>query len=94
MVSKMVDLEKEAQEYVNTYTELRRKVIMQIDSMPKENHYRVLFAKYIEDKTFDVIADEMGYSWRQIIRIHGAALAEFEKMYGAEFVSLNVIYDR
>ena len=29
MVSKMVDLEKEAQEYVNTYTELRRKVIMQ-----------------------------------------------------------------
>ena len=54
MVSKMVDLEKEAQEYVNTYTELRRKVIMQIDSMPKENHYRVLFAKYIEDKTFDV----------------------------------------
>ena len=67
---------------------------MQIDPMPKENHYRVLFAKYIEDKTFDVIADEMGYSWRQIIRIHGAALAEFEKMYSTDFVSLNVIYDR
>lgn len=94
MVSKMVDLEKEAQEYVNTYTDLRRKVIMQIDSMPKETHYKVLFAKYIEHKTFDVISEEMGYSWRQIIRIHGAALAEFEKMYGTEFVSLNVIYDR
>lgn len=94
MVSKMVDLEKEAQEYVNIYTDLRRKVIMQIDSMQKENHYRVLFAKYIEDKTFDAIAEEMGYSWRQIIRIHGAALAEFEKMYGKEFVSLNVIYER
>ena len=67
---------------------------MQIYSMQKENHYRVLFAKYIEDKTFDAIAEEMGYSWRQIIRIHGAALAEFEKMYGKEFVSLNVIYER
>lgn len=91
MVSRMVDLEKEAQEYVNTYTDLRRKTITQIDHMPNENHYKVLFAKYIENKTFDVIAEEMGYSWRQIIRIHGAALAEFEKMYGSDFLSLNVI---
>lgn len=91
MVAKMVDLEKEAQEYVNTYTDLRRKVIIQIDSIPKETHYKVLFSKYIEDKTFDVIAEEMGYSWRQVIRIHGAALTEFEKLYGEDFVSLNVI---
>ena len=91
MVAKMVDLEKEAQSYVDAYTDLRRKTIMQIDSMPKETHYKVLFSKYIEDKTFDVIAEEMGYSWRQVIRIHGAALTEFEKLYGEDFVSLNVI---
>lgn len=93
MVAKMVDMEREAQEYVNVYSELRRKIIMQIDSMPKETHYKVLFAKYIEDKTFDTIANEMGYSWRQIIRIHGAALSEFERIYGKDFVSLNVIFD-
>ena len=91
MVAKMVDIEKEAQSYVDAYTDLRRKTIMQIDSMPKETHYKVLFSKYIEDKTFDVIAEEMGYSWRQVIRIHGAALTEFEKLYGEDFVSLNVI---
>lgn len=91
MVSKIVDMEKETQQYVDAYTDLRRKTIMQIDSMPKENHYKVLFAKYIEDKTFDVIAEEMGYSWRQIIRIHGDALAEFERMYRKDFMSLNVI---
>ena len=93
MVSQMVYLEKEAQEYVRIYTDFRRTVIKQIDLMPKENHYKVLFARYIENKTFDVIADELGYSWRQIIRIHGAALAEFEKIYGPNFMSLNVIYD-
>ena len=91
MVAKMVDLENEAQSYVDAYTDLRRKTIMQIDSMPKETHYKVLFSKYIEDKTFDVIAEEMGYSWRQVIRIHGEALTEFEKLYGEDFVSLNVI---
>ena len=94
MVSKMVDLEKEAQSYVDAYTDLRRKIIIQIDSMPKETYYVVLFSKYIEDKTFDVIAEEMGYSWRQVIRIHGVALAEFEKMYGEDFVSLNVILNQ
>lgn len=94
MVSRMVDLEKEAQEYVKIYTSLRRNVVMQIDSMPKENHYKVLFAKYIEEKTFDAIADEMGYSWRHVIRIHGEALAEFEQMYGSEIMSLNVILHR
>ena len=91
MIAKVVDMEREAQCYVDLYTDLRRKVISQIDSMPKEKHYKVLFAKYIEDKTFDVIADEMGYSWRQIIRIHGEALLEFEELYGNEFMSLNVI---
>ena len=91
MVSRIVDLEKEAQAYCDFYTDLRRKVISQIDSMPKETYYTVLFAKYVEDKTFDVIAKEMDYSWRQVIRIHGEALAEFERRYKNEFMSLNVI---
>ena len=94
MVSEIVDLEKEAKEYIDIYTDLRRKIIMQIDAMPNENHYKVLFAKYIEEKTFEVIAEEMEYSWRQIIRIHGDALAEFERIYGSEFVSFNVILNQ
>lgn len=94
MVSQIVDLERDTQKYVDIYMEILQKVIMQIDSMPKETHYKVLFAKYIENKTFDIIAEEMGYSWRQVMRIHGAALSEFEMMYGEDFVSLNVIYER
>lgn len=94
MVSEIVDLEKEAKEYIDIYTDLRRKIIVQIDAMPNENYYKVLFAKYIEEKTFEVIAEEMEYSWRQIIRIHGDALAEFERIYGSEFVSFNVILNQ
>ena len=94
MVCEIVDLEKEANEYIDIYTDLRRKIIMQIDAKPNENYYKVLFAKYIEEKTFEVIAEEMEYSWRQIIRIHGDALAEFERIYGSEFVSFNVILNQ
>ena len=33
-------------------------------------------------KNFEKIADEMTYSWRQVLRLHGRALQEFEKKYG------------
>lgn len=91
MVSKIVDLENEAKACCGFYIDLRRKIISQIDSMPKKTYYTVLFARYVEDKTFDVIADEMGYSWRQVLRIHSDALLEFERKYKKEFMSLNVI---
>ena len=36
------------------------------------------------------IADEMSYSWRQIIRLHGRSLQEFEKNYGKTYKNKNV----
>ena len=54
-------------------------------------HYQILYAKYVEYKTFERIAEEINYSWRQTIRLHGMALIEFEKMYNDEIMSWNVI---
>jgi len=54
--------------------------------MEDENVYNVLFSKYIEKKTFEVIATEMNYSWRQTIRLHGIALKKFEQKYGATYL--------
>ena len=91
LVSKVVDAENEASEMINDYLHKKDTIISQIESLPKTKHYQVLFSKYVEYKTFEKIADEMDYSWRQIIRIHGDALSEFGKIYGKEIMSLNVI---
>ena len=90
-VAKIVDLEKSVEDTITKYTETRQKIIMQIDNIPDINAYSVLFNRYVANKSFEKIADSIGYSVRQIIRIHGIALQEFEKIYGSEYLSLNVI---
>lgn len=90
-VAKIVDLEKSVEDTITKYTETRQKIIMQIDNIPDINAYSVLFNRYVANKSFEKIADRIGYSVRQTIRIHGIALREFEKIYGSEYLSLNVI---
>lgn len=82
MYSKIDEMERAIDEDIDYYVNKKRQIITQIDSMKDENLYMVLFLRYIEKKTFEIIATEMHYSFRQITRLHGKALREFENMYG------------
>lgn len=80
--AKIDELERNLDEEIDNYLKKKNTIIAQIDSMKDETLYMVLFARYIEKKTFEVIATELHYSFRQITRLHGKALREFEKEYG------------
>lgn len=41
----------------------------------------VLYARYINGDAWETIAYDMHYSWKQVFRIHGKALASFEKRH-------------
>lgn len=86
VVVKLVDLEKETDKLVDDYIDKRKRIIEQIDSIKDTNMYHVLSERYIMRKELSVIAVEMGYSFKQVCRIHGNALLEFEKMYGEEYL--------
>lgn len=88
-VAKIVDLEHETDSLVDSFIDIRGKIIEQIDSMINidVNMYHVLSCRYVGKKNFNYIADEMGYTRMQINRIHGKALIEFEKLYGNEYLS-------
>lgn len=86
---KIDEIERNIDAMVDDYIIKRDKIISQIDSMEDENVYNVLFSKYIEKKTFEVIATEMNYSWRQTIRLHGIALKRFEEKYGATYLKMS-----
>ena len=85
-VAKLDELEKETDKLVDEYVDKRKKIVEQIDSMENKVIYGVLFARYIEQKTFERIAADMNYSFRQITRLHGRAIFEFEKKYGSEYL--------
>lgn len=71
------------------YIELKNKIISQIEGIKDETFYCVLFSRYVESKTFEKIAIDMQYSFRQITRIHGKALLAFDKMYGEEYKNMS-----
>lgn len=85
-VAKLLDLEKETDRLVDEYIDKRKRIIEQIDGIEDTNMYHVLSERYIMRKDLSVIAVEMGYSFKQVCRIHGNALVEFERLYGKEYL--------
>ena len=55
---------------------LRREIDAAIRSVPDPKLQELLRLRYIEGMTFEKIAVDMNYSWRQAIRLHGIALSK------------------
>lgn len=85
-IAKIDELENNLDKMIDEYLVKKERIIAQIDTMEEESVYQILFSRYIEKKTFEKIATEMEYSWRQIVRLHGKALQQFEKKYGEEYL--------
>ena len=78
----MEEMEEKLDKLIDEYVDKKNLIISQIDGIENETYYEILFARYIEKKTFEKIADEMTYSFRNVTRLHGRALQQFEKKYG------------
>lgn len=78
-VSKLDELERELQqegvEQVKKYKNIRSG----IDELENESERDVLFYRYIKGLRWWEIANETGYTERQILRIHGKALEHLKK---------------
>lgn len=81
IVSKIEQMENEIDTLVDRYIDNKRIIISQIDGMSDEMTYQILFSRYVEQKTFEKMAIEMNYCYKQIIRRHGKALQEFEQKW-------------
>lgn len=79
---KIEEMEEKLDKLIDEFVDKKNLIISQIDKIENETYYEILFARYIEKKTFEKIADEMTYSFRNVTRLHGRALQEFEKKYG------------
>lgn len=79
---KIETMEENIDKLIDEYTDKKSEIISQIGSMEDEVLYDILFSRYIAKKTFEKIAENLHYSFRQTTRLHGKALQEFEKKYG------------
>ena len=68
------ELEAEKEMQMVTYREIRQ----QISMVPDPTEQEILSRRYLLEQRWEKIAVEMGYSYRNITRLHGYALQHFE----------------
>lgn len=83
---KIEAMEEKLDKLIDEFVDKKNLIISQIDKIENETYYEILFARYIEKKTFEKIADEMNYSFRNTTRLHGRALIEFERKFGKTYL--------
>ena len=56
----------------------RMRIINELGQLKNHKHQKILQLRYIDCKSWECIAYEMGITWRHCYRLHGSALAEFD----------------
>ena len=78
IIAKIVDLEKEIDADVDRLVAIRDGIKTIIEAVEDDRERLLLQYRYLDGWTFEKIAVEMNYSWRQIHRLHSRALSNLK----------------
>ena len=85
IIPKIVDLEKEINRDIDNLLDLKVKIKKQIDVIDNDDYKLLLMLRYVNFKTWEEIAVEMGYTYQWVHVLHSRALIYFEeKVQGVE----------
>lgn len=83
---KLMDMQKEINAEINKWNNMRHERIGQIQRLSRIEYSELLFKKYVEYKSLEQIACEMGFTYNYTCNLHGQALKEF---HGKFLTNLN-----
>ena len=76
-VASLIDLEKQIDGMIDDYVDYKQQVVNTIEQLSAKE-YGVLHRYYIREMTLEEIAEDMGYSVRQVLRIKKKSLQNLE----------------
>ena len=79
-VTKIIEMQEEINRLIDLYIDKKAYFSRIIDSLRNPMQIRVLYGYYYHGKSFQKIANELGYSRRNIGYIHEDAIAAVEKI--------------
>ena len=79
IISKIVDLQKELKTDIDNLLDLKLKITHQINNIDNDDYKLLLMLRYLNFKTWEEIAVEMGYTYQWIHVLHGRALKYFQE---------------
>ena len=74
VIVKIIDLENQMNEDVDELVNLKQEVVGAINAIPHPEQRLVLELRYLSFKTWDEIAEEMGYGVDNVFKLHKKAL--------------------
>lgn len=83
-VTKIIEMQEEINGLIDLYADRKAYFSRIIDSLRNPMQIRVLYAYYYSGKSFQRIANELGYTRRNIGYIHEDAIAAVEKIIESE----------
>jgi len=78
IIAKIVDLENEIDTDIDRLVAIREGIKTIIEAVEDDRERLLLQYRYLDGWTFEKIAVEMNYSWRQIHRLHSRALSNLK----------------
>lgn len=81
LVLQYVNLGKEIEEEILKFELTKQAIINQIQSLNEDRYINVLFKRYVEYKSYELIAVEMSYSFDYVKELHRNALNFFKEKY-------------
>lgn len=80
-IIKLVDMENMINDKIDHLVDLKNEIRINIDKLPDDTDRLVLTYRYICFLSWEEIAVKMGYSYRNIHRVHAKALKDFESWH-------------
>jgi DNA-directed RNA polymerase specialized sigma subunit len=78
IIAKIVDLENEIDADIDRLVAIRDGIKTIIEAVEDDRERLLLQYRYLDGRTFEEIAVQMHYSWRQIHRLHSQALTNLK----------------
>lgn len=80
-IIKIIDLENEIDSLIDDYVDLKHKIIGEIHDLNNADQIKILYKRYVLSEKFEQIAIELNFSIRNVYKVHGYALQEFQKIH-------------
>lgn len=83
---RLVELESLVNEKINEQIQIKTEILEAISQIRDRRQRIVLTEYYLNMKTWEQVAVEINYSWRQVMNIHGRALQEMQRIISLNFI--------
>ena len=77
---RLVELESLIDTKIDEQIALKAEILKTIMQLQDRRHRLVLMEYYVEMKTWEQVAVDLGYAWRHVMRLHGLALKALQEV--------------